>query len=590
MVNPQKTIELLAPAQNLQTGISAVNYGADAVYIGASSFGARKNAGNSIFDIEKLINHAHKYNAKVYIALNTILDDFELKKAQKLAFDLYNAGADAFIIQDMGLLELDLPDVELHASTQCNIRTLEKVKFIENLGFSRAILARELSFDKIKEIKENTNIDLEVFIHGALCTSYSGQCYMSASIGERSANRGDCAQACRKKYSLIQNNKIIQNNKHLLSLKDFCAKDYLDKLVSIGVKSFKIEGRLKDENYVKNVVLYYAKMLEKYKTISDGKIYSDFEPNIEKTFNRGYTTYFLSGKRKKIANFDTPKSTGELLGNVIEFKNNILKIDTDKKINPQDGLCYLQNGELSGFIVNKIENNKIYPNKKVQISIGDKIFRNKDTQFENIIQNSKTKRLIDADITVLENKIVFEDEKYKTEIDFEGEIANDIKKAKESFIRAFSKTGEGIFKVKNINFKTENISYLPISKLNELRRILFSTLERIRLKNYKRNKGNKITPVQYKENIKDYRLNIHNNKAEEFYKKCGIEKVEYSPEKTRNFKNKELMRTKYCIRYEINKCLKEGANPTPLFLKDEKGEIFPLIFDCKNCEMVILKN
>ena len=306
-------VELLAPAQNIECAKSAIIYGADAVYIGAHSFGARKNASNNLDDIKELIDFAHKYNVKIYITVNTILDDRELIEAEKLIQKLYEIKTDAIIIQDMGLLELDLPPIELHASTQCNIRTLEKVKFFENIGIKRAILARELSLEQIRKIKQNTDIELECFIHGALCVSYSGNCYMSSFIGGRSANRGECAQACRKKYSLAdKNGNYILKDKYLLSLKDLCLKDYIEQMIKAGVTSFKIEGRLKDENYVKNTVLFYRKILDKFapKT-SDGEILEDFVPDINKTFNRGYTTYFIKGYDDNIFNFDTPKSTGE---------------------------------------------------------------------------------------------------------------------------------------------------------------------------------------------------------------------------------------------------------------------------------------
>lgn len=585
----KKRLELLAPAQNIDIAKAAIIYGADAVYIGAKSFGARKSACNNNEDIKELVHFAHKYNVKIYVTVNTILDDIELVEAEKLIKELYDIGVDAIIIQDMGLLETDLPPIEIHASTQCNIRTLEKVKFFENIGIKRAILARELSIDEIKEISNNSNIELECFIHGALCVSYSGQCYMSAYNGGRSANRGECAQACRKKYSLMtEKGKFLAKDKYLLSLKDFCAEKYLENLIEAGVKSFKIEGRLKDETYVKNVVLYYRRLLDKYEKASKGEIVSDFKPDINKVFNRGYTTYFLNQK-DTIFNFDTPKSKGEFIGTVLKTGKNFFEIKTNSIISPQDGLCFILNGNLEGCLVNRVEGNKIYPNKFLKLKAGDKIYRNQDTKFEATVKNSKTKRLIKVKVTVFKNEISINDGEYETSLPFSfDEEAKDYEKMKESFQKCFKKSGENIFYADEIVFKTDVMPFLSVSSLNKLRNELYSKLEDIRLKNYKRNEFQKTTRTEYKEKITDYRLNIHNKKAENFYKKCGIEKIEPSLEKSKNYKNKELMRTKHCLRHALNICLKEGNKKETLFLVDETGRKYPLLFDCANCNMVII--
>ena len=582
-----KKLELLAPAQNPETGIAAITYGADAVYIGASSFGARKNAGNSLADIKKLVDFAHIYNAKIYVTVNTILDDKEIYEAEKLINELYNIGVDALIIQDMGLLELNLPPIELHSSTQCNIRTPEKVKFFEEIGIKRAILARELSIKQIEEIHKNSNIELEAFIHGALCVSYSGQCYMSAYVGGRSANRGECAQACRRKYSLInENGDIIAKDKYLLSLKDFCAEKYLDDLIKAGATSFKIEGRLKETNYVKNVVLYYRKFLDKYEKTSDGIIISDFEPDINKTFNRSYTTYFL-GKEDEIFNFDTPKSTGEFIGEVTKTDKNYFEIKSNSEISPQDGLCFIKNGKLTGFLVNKTDGNKIFPNIQIKISPKDKIYRNKNIEFENTLKNSKTKRVIKAKITIYNNKIEANDGKFKAEVFYNGEEAKNQEKIKEAFEKSFQKTGDTVFITDEIYFKTDILPFLPISKINELRRNLYKKLENERLLNYKRNYFNKTKYAPYNDKYKDYRLNIHNKLAEKFYKNCGIEKIEKSLESTCAYKNKEIMRTKHCLRRAFNICLRKNGKFENLFLVDENNKKYILNFDCNNCEMVI---
>lgn len=582
-----KKLELLAPAQNTDIGISAIKYGADAVYIGASSFGARKMASNNLDDIKRLIDFAHIYNAKIYVTINTILSDRELIEAEKLIIKLHNIGTDALIIQDMGLLELDLPPICLHASTQCNIRTLEKVKFFEEIGIKRAILARELSIEQINNISKATNIELEAFVHGALCVCYSGQCYMSAYVGKRSANRGECAQACRKKYSLLDDNgKIIAKDKHLLSLKDFCAKKYMDSLINAGIKSFKIEGRLKDENYVKNVVLYYRKLLDKYEKTSDGIILSDFEPDINKTFNRGYTTYFLNSK-DNIFNFETPKSIGEFLGNISKIGKNYFEINKSANISPQDGLCIIGNSDLEGFLVNKIEGSKIFPNKKVTFKIGDKIYRNKNVQFEKILKNSKTKRVINTEITVYLDKIKIFDGKYQAIVPYNfSEFAENQDKMKEIIINSFKKIGNSYFYSEKIIFKTEKIPFLPLSYLNSLRRNLYEQLKESRIRSYEKEVFQKTRYAEYKDLPQDYRLNVYNKKAEDFYRNCGLKNIEYAPEYTNSYKNKELMRTKYCIRNALGICLKENNDKIPLFLHDKNNK-FILEFDCKNCEMVI---
>ena len=584
-------VELLAPAQNLACAKAAIIYGADAVYIGANSFGARKNASNNLEDIKELVNFAHKYNVKIYVTVNTILNDNELKEAEKLINELYKIKVDALIIQDMGLLELNLPPIELHASTQCNIRTLEKVKFFEDIGIKRAVLARELSLEKIKEIKQNTNIELECFIHGALCVSYSGNCYMSAYIGGRSANRGECAQACRKKYSITdEKGNFIIKDKYLLSLKDLCLKDYIKELVDTGVKSFKIEGRLKDEAYVKNVVLYYRKLLDEFDKTSDGVILSDFEPDINKTFNRGYTTYFIEKNKYDIFNFDTPKSTGEFLGVAYKISKNGFGINTDKKISNGDGLCFFVDGELKGCYVNKIENNIIYPNIILKnLKTGDKIYRNFDIEFEKTVKNSKTKRLIKTDLVINDKEIILNDGIYSVKIPYRfDEIAQNKEKMIENIKASFKKTGDSIFYIDEIQIKTDKIPFLKISYMNELRRKLFEFLEEKRVENYKTNFFDKTKYTKYRDEFKYYRLNIHNKKAKEFYEKCEVKNIEYSPESTKDFKNKEIMRTKHCLRRALNLCLKKGNADKLWFLIDEKNKKYPLLFDCKNCEMAII--
>ena len=590
-------LELLAPAKDYNCAISAINSGADAIYIGTINFGARKNASNSIETIEKIINYAHLFNVKVYVTLNTILNEEELKECKTLIQKLYEIKADAIIIQDFGILTLayenEIPPIILHASTQCDNRTIEKIKFFEDIGLKRVVLARELPLNKIEEIKKNTNIELEYFIHGALCVCYSGQCYLSEYIGKRSANRGECAQACRKRYSLVtKNGKYIAKNKYLLSLKDNNLSKHIDKLIKAGITSFKIEGRLKDENYVKNVTLYYNNLLEKYPRTSHGKIIEDFKPNLEKSFNRGFCDEYLFNKKDNIYNFITPKSIGELIGTIDKNYENYLLIKTNKEINPQDGLIILTENDSTGFLVNKIEKTKsgvkIYPNKKPDNSFlktGTKIYRNSDKKFNNILKNSKTTRKLEINFTVFQNEIIVKDinnNKITYKLNFK-EVAKNQEKIKENYIKSLSKTGDSPYITKKIEFKTNELPFLPISEINEIRRKILNELTEKILKNYKTKKQKKLNIVNYPIKQKGYKLNVHNKKAKEFYELSNCEIIENSFESLTNRKNKELMTTKHCLKRAFLGC----KNTEELYLEDEKNIKYPLIFDCKNCEMKI---
>ena len=589
-------VELLAPAKDKKTAITAINSGCDAIYIGASNFGARKKVPNSLEDIKEIVDYAHKFYVKVHVTVNTILTDDEILKAKELIQKLYDIGVDAIIVQDMGIFKLaidnELPPIALHASTQCDNRDLEKVKFFDDMGVSRVILARELSLEKIKEICANTNAEIETFIHGALCVSYSGQCYFSHYIGGRSANRGECAQACRKKYTLVdERGNIIAKDKYLLSMKDFNASRHLESLIDAGVKSFKIEGRLKDENYVKNVVAYYRQEIDKFapKT-SSGRVFLDFEPDVKKSFNRGFTDYFLDG-RKRCFNFESPKSLGEKLGKITKVGKDYFEIGrTDYKmaggqagikINSQDGLYF--NG--NGCLVNKVEGNKIYPNKMDGIAVGLEVYRNFDSKFEKQLESSKIKRQIGVKFS-FKNGILTVIDEDENSVNFtidSCEKAKNPEKMKENFITQLKKTGDSDFYVEAIEI-SEEIPFMPISQINEIRRTILEKLMNERLKNYKRELQKPLKLSKFpKENL-DYRANIHNQCAKEFYEKCGCEVCEMSAES--GAFPKELMRTKHCLKFAFNMC----KSPKRLFLIDEKGKKYPLMFDCKNCEMVVLAN
>lgn len=585
-----KTVELLAPAKNLETGIAAIDSGADAVYIGACEFGARKNAPNSLEDIEKLVNYAHKFYAKVHVAINTILNNTELENAIELVKSLYNIGVDAIIVQDMGLVKAaidgKLPPIPLHASTQCNNRTIEKVKFFDKIGLSRVILARELSVEQIKEICTNTDCEIETFIHGALCVSYSGQCYFSYVNGGRSANRGECAQPCRLRYSLVdKDGKYILKDKYLLSLKDFNASNEIENLVNAGVKSFKIEGRLKDSNYVRNVTAFYNELLNKYaKRTSSGKVFCDFTPNVDKTFNRGYTTYFLND-REQCFNFLSPKSRGEKLGKVKRITSKYFEIDAD--IHPQDGICFIQNGEMSGFLVNKVEGNKVYPNSMNGLKSGTLLYRNFDSNFDKKLTNTKTSRKIAVEITLENGKITLIDEdnnKITANLP-SGEAPKNIGKMTETFKSQMQKTGESIFYVKKFELKNTELPFMPISAINQLRRDLLDNLLAERLKNYPKEVQKPICYAEFPDKTADYKFNIFNDEAVKFYEECKVNIKECALESSDNIKSgTEVMRTKHCLKFATGLC---GKPCKPLYLENSKGIKYPLFFDCKNCEMVI---
>lgn len=609
-------IELLAPAKDKICAKAAIDCGADAIYIGASEFGARKNVPNSLEDIKEILDYAHKFNVKVYVTVNTILTDDEITRARELIKKLYELKVDAVIIQDMGLVESSKKEgIPIHASTQCDNRTVEKVKFLENAGFSRVVLARELSIEQIKEIKKQTNVELEVFIHGALCVSYSGQCYLSQLIGGRSANRGECAQPCRKKYSLEdEEGNIISKDKHLLCLKDFNASKHIKELAEAGVTSFKIEGRLKDENYVKNVVAYYRKLIDNLglQKTSSGKVLLDFEPNLEKSFNRGFTNYFLKGG-EKCYTFESPKAKGECVGKVSKVESNYFELSQKElppEIHPQDGLCFYVQEELSGCLVNKVDEveafrsgvfgkvQKIFPNKMDGIKVGTEIYRNVDVEFEKKLKNSKTCRKLSANIEFDLGKIKATDEDDNSvEITYQfEELAQNEEKMKQNIINQLKKSGESDFLVEDVKISTEKIPFLPVSKLNELRREL---LEKLAKRSGQKAKDEQSlrgiceandAAIQATKNIYpqakiDHKGNVLNKFAKEFYENHGCEVTEMALESGKPSKAcKTAMTTKHCLKRAFNMC----KSPKNLFLKDEKGKRYALTFNCEKCEMEII--
>jgi putative protease len=605
----QRSIELLSPAKNAEFGIAAINHGADAVYIGFERFGARAAAGNSISEIEKLIRYAHVYHSKVFITLNTILYENELAETQKLIQTFYNMGADALIIQDMGILEMDLPPIPLHSSTQTHNSDLNKILLLQNIGFERIILARELSIYEISEIKNNTTVELEAFIHGALCVSYSGQCYLSHAITGRSANRGECAQPCRSRYDLVDSNgKVIIKDKHLLSLKDQNQTVNINALINAGVNSLKIEGRLKDINYVKNITAHYRRIIDKIidgnkalKKTSSGKVKLNFSPDPDKTFNRAYSTYFAVGRQRDLASFNTQKSIGKFIGEVKKVDKDGFILITEEKINNNDGLCFInKNAILQGFKVNRVENNKIYPNQNPEIYIGAKVFRNYDHAFNNLLKSSQSSvRQIGCMFSVgfLSNQVqlnLTDEDGLKSNISVEInlEIANDTKRALETFATQMKKSSNTPFLINDVSFNGNitEVPFLPIGLINSWRRELIDKHIISRIENHPNVKRIFVpNNTQYPQTDLDYKANISNTLAQKFYQRHGVDRIEYAFELRDDKKGLRVMETKYCILFEMGLCDGQKAKIIAthnLYLSDGKSS-YPLVFNCNDCRMII---
>jgi putative protease len=604
-MKPVRKIELLAPAGKLETGIEAINHGADAVYIGAPRFSARSAAGNSLEDIQKLTDYAHIFHAKVYVALNTILKDSELAEAEKLIRGIYLAGADAIIIQDMGILNMDLPPVAFHASTQTDNRTVEKVRFLEEAGFSRVILARELSLPEIREIAAQTQIRLEVFVHGSLCTSFSGQCYISQALSGRSANRGECAQYCRLPYTLLDaSGHVLSSNRHLLSLKDLNLSEHLEELLDAGVSTFKIEGRLKDQAYVKNVTAYYRKKLDgifarrpEYQASSSGETIHYFTPDPQKSFNRGFTCYFLHGRNKEIASPETPKSFGEPVGNVQDLSSRYFTLKGSKAIHNGDGLCFLnERKELQGFRVNRADGNRIFPAEMPRLNPGTALYRNQNAVFEKCLSRKSAERKIGVEWILEENSFGFtltirDEDFYSASITAEFPKECSKKDPKAHWEEQLARLGNTPFRQDKFTCRLKENRFIPSSVLSEMRRKAVEALLRVRKiairKPLKRIQSGKHSCPEVSLN---YSANVFNKNAREFYKQHGVEKIAAAFESVQP-SQAPLMTTKHCIRYQLGYCPKtkekEQRLKEPLTLLAGKNRL-TLKFDCYNCEMQII--
>jgi len=599
-----KRIELLAPAKNSEAGTEAINHGADAVYIGAPQFSARASAGNSPEDIGKLTEYAHRYWAKVYVALNTIIYDSEFPVVEKYIHELYSMGVDALIIQDMGILNLSIPPIPLYASTQCDNRNIDKIRFLEEAGFSRAILARELSLSEINAIAEQTHLQLEAFVHGALCVSYSGQCYISQSLAGRSANRGECAQFCRMPYTLQDaTGEILAQNKHLLSLKDLNLSEHLEDLLDAGVTSLKIEGRLKEVSYVKNTTAYYRKRLDEifakrpeYIRASSGRSIPFFVPDPAKSFNRGFTTYFFTGRNRTVASPETPKSLGEPIGNVKDLNRNYFTVSGQKHVHNGDGLCFI-NGkkELQGFRVNKAEEGKIFPAEMPALYHGTPLYRNYDHEFEKTLSKKSAERKIGIEFELTENAFGFSltaiDEDFcrtTVALPFAKESAQKDQQA--NYREQLSKLGNTPFELNKLTISLLKNPFIPSSVLSDLKRRTIERLLSARKINYVQPRRTKppLLPV-YPQSILTYSGNVANKNAEAFYRRCGVKEIEPAFEIQKQ-ENVPLMFTKHCILYQSGFCKKEKKDSSdfkePLFLVSGKNRL-QLQFDCLSCEMQV---
>ncbi|MGB5158216.1 peptidase U32 family protein [Desulfobacterium sp. N47] len=599
-------LELLSPAGNVKIGIAAIDHGADAVYIGAPSFSARAAAGNSIEDIAELIRYAHLFAAKVYVALNTIVTDQELPEALKLTRQVYDAGADGLIIQDAGLLELDLPPIPLIASTQMHNTTPEKVKFLEAVGFSRVILARELSLAEIKIIRNQTKVELEFFVHGALCVSYSGQCYMSQAIAKRSANRGVCAQPCRHRYTLSdEDGKKILENKHLLSLKDLSLTGLIPDLVKAGITSFKIEGRYKDAGYVKNITAAFSREIDRfilnnpqYCRAGSGKTSAGFEPDPDKTFNRGYTRHFLFGRIEKVGAIDTSKSLGKCVGKVTEMGKGFFRIDTDR-IRNGDGLCFFTpSGVLSGFRVNRVDRDRIYPNTMEELKMGEQLYRNHDHEFLRMLEMSSSVRRVGISLwfqqsdTMIALEVTDEDgNQAKATIETLYQVARNPETAGNRIIGQLSSVGNTIYQLEELSVSPEHPGFLPLSIINRLRREALQLLDQIRVKRYQR-KTAVFSPntASYPETTLGFQANVLNQQAKRFYARHGTVVSEPALEAGGNPTGKRIMTTRYCIRHQLDACPRHTPKAIslkePLRLTDNHRN-YRLSFDCNLCVMHI---
>ena len=592
MIRP---LELLAPAKNLECGIAAIDHGADAVYIGAQRFGARASAGNSVDDIARLCDYAHQFQAKVYVTVNTIIYDDELDDTRQLLAELADAHVDAILVQDMSLLTSD-SSLPLHASTQTDNRTTEKVAWLRDLGFSRVVLARELSIDEIRAIHESVpDVELEVFVHGALCVSYSGQCYASQYCFRRSANRGECAQFCRMQFDLVDaDGRVIEHDRHLLSLKDMCQIDNLEALADAGATSFKIEGRLKDVGYVKNVTAAYSERLnqlvrrhpDRYRRASLGHCRYTFTPNLQKTFNRGYTDYFARGRRPDIASFDTPKAMGEFVGTVKEIGRNALTVAGTARFANGDGLCFL-NGErqLEGFRVNRVEGNRLFPQQMpAGLHPGQRLYRNSDQEFDRLLAKPSAERKIPITLSLQPTPDGFRLSSGDASVEMTIAHQTAEKPQRDNIVRQLTRLGNTPYECREVDLPADFNYFIPSSQLAELRRQLVAVLSPKAHPAQFAHPAHPAHPAPPPHYPQPHLYNIANTEAARFY---GVDQL--TAYELRPAHDAVLMQCRHCLRFALGFCVRNGGRrPTwrePLSLRLGDGRTFRLEFDCRNCQM-----
>ena len=615
MKTSRRHLELLSPAKNADFGIEAINHGADAVYIGGPAYGARAKAPNTVEGIARLVTHAHRFNAEVFVALNTIFHDNELEGAREIVYQLYDAGVDALIVQDMGLLEMDLPPIQLHASTQTDIRTVEKAKFLDQVGFSQIVLARELDLKTIQQIADATTCNLEFFVHGALCVAFSGQCFISHAHTGRSANRGECSQECRLPYRLEDaQGRVIGNDKHYLSMKDNDQSANLRALIGAGISSFKIEGRYKDLPYVKNATAHYRQLLDEilldmpeYAKTSSGMTNFSFTPQPEKTFNRSATDYFVNGRQDDIGAFDTPKFSGEEVGKVTKVAKDAFEVDSQIELHNGDGLCFFDvHKELVGMRINTVEGKRLTPNEMPEdMRRGMTLYRNRDHAFMRLLEKDSATRKIPVDIHFYETpdgfalSVMDSDGLSATALcQLEKQLAQQAEKAEASLRENLAKLGSTDFVVNAISFELSQAWFVPVSSINALRRDAIEQLAQVRMASYQRPEKRLPAnpPAIYPEDTLSYLANVYNKKACAFYEKHGVKMIAAAYEANQELDEVPLMITKHCLRFSHGMCPKEAkgvigvqgtvtAEPMTLINGNDK---FTLKFDCKPCEMHVM--
>lgn len=607
------SIELLSPARNLECGIAAVDHGADAVYIGAPRFGARAAAGNSVEDIQTLCTYAHRFGAKVYVTLNTILYDDELRDTQELVWQLHSAGVDALIVQDLSLLKMDLPPIPLHASTQMDNRTPQKVRQLKDQGFQQVVLARELSLPQIHEIHQAVpEIPLEAFVHGALCVSYSGQCYASQHCFGRSANRGECAQFCRLPFSLLDaEGHTIVSNRYLLSLRDMNRSKHIAEMIDAGVRSFKIEGRLKDVSYVKNVTAYYRQCIDavlkhkpQFVRTSYGRETFTFRPNPSRSFSRGFTDYFLHGRAPGIASPETPKSRGEYVGDIKEIRRDCIIVSGISTFSNGDGMCYVDaNGDLQGFRVNRAEGNHLYPAQMPPNLLRTKLYRNYDHEWETLLSKPSAERRVALSITLSDTpdgfalSVVRED---GTSLTMNFPCAHQLARTDqtENIRQVLSKVGNTQYAIDHLQVQLSESYFIPRSALADWRRALLQQLDETPiLPRCVAPSDVQRQPVQYISPRLTYLANVSNALSRNYYAQHGVTDIEPALEiqtsnrATDEAQSRVLMFCRHCIRYEMGWCMRHhhvrSPYPEPFYLLSNDGRRFLLEFDCKNCQMLV---